>query len=59
VDVDNGILSWKGPLGRALIGKEAGDGVRFKAPSGWRELEVLEVRFEAQPELLTPEFDRD
>lgn len=59
VDVDNGVLSWISPLGRALLGKEVGDEVRFKAPNGWRELEVVDIRYEAQPELLTPEFDRD
>ena len=57
VDVDAGILSWKSPLGSALIGKEAGDAVRFRAPSGWREVEITAVRFDAQPELLTPEFE--
>ena len=57
VDVEAGILSWKSPLGRALMGKEVGDGVRFKAPGGWRELEITDVRFEAQPPLVTPEFD--
>ena len=57
VNVDEGVLSWKSPLGKALMGKEAGDAVRFKAPGGWRELEIISVRFEAQPELMTPEFD--
>ena len=59
VDVDKGILSWISPLGRALMGKQVGDGVRFKAPSGWRELEVVDLRYEGQVELLTPEYDRD
>ena len=46
VDVDNGILSWRSPLGRALMGKEEGDEVSFHAPGGRRELEVVDVRYE-------------
>ena len=48
VDVEGGVLSYQSPLGRALLGKTEGDGVRFRTPRGMREVEVLEVRFEAQ-----------
>lgn len=51
VDVDRGVLSWRSPLARALIGKSEGDDVRFKAPQGLRELEICEVRYEAQEPL--------
>jgi len=51
VDVDHGILSHRSPLGRALLGKSEGDEVRFEAPGGSREVEILEVRYEAQEPL--------
>ena len=51
VDVDAGILSWKSPISRALFGKEEGDVVSFQAPGGTRELEIVEVRYEAQEPL--------
>ena len=48
VDVDAGVLSWKSPMARALIGKNEGDSVRFETPGGRREIEVVAVRYEAQ-----------
>jgi len=51
VDVEGGVLSWKSPLGRALLGKEEGDGVTYRAPGGVREVEILEVRYEPQEPL--------
>jgi transcription elongation factor GreB len=51
VYVERGILSWKSPLARAILGKSEGDEVHFMAPLGKRTLEVLEIRYEKQPEL--------
>ena len=51
VDVERGILSWKSPLGKALLGKSEGDAVRFEAPGGAREVEVVLVRYEPQEPL--------
>lgn len=48
VDIPRGILSWKSPIARAMIGKQEGDAVTFKAPSGPREIEIVEIRYEAQ-----------
>lgn len=48
VNVERGVLSWKSPLARALIGKRAGDAVSFRAPAGVRELEVLSVEYVPQ-----------
>ena len=45
-DPSEGRISYTAPLGRALLGKEAGDYVEVKAPAGIREYEVVEVRFE-------------
>ena len=51
VDVHAGILSWRSPLARALMGKEAGDAARIHAPGGVREVEIVEVRYEPVPEV--------
>jgi transcription elongation GreA/GreB family factor len=46
VNVEVGILSWKSPLAKAILGKHEGDSVRYEAPAGVREVEILEVRYE-------------
>lgn len=56
VDLDAGIISHKSPIAKALLGKEEGDGVRFKAPKGWRELEIVEIRYEPQEEIPDPDW---
>ena len=48
VAVEKGIISWKSPLGQALLGRGVGDAVQFQAPGGQRELEVVEIRYEEQ-----------
>lgn len=40
---EEGKLSVTSPIGRALIGKEEGDIVELKTPSGLKELEILEI----------------
>ena len=42
-DVQSGTISVTSPLGKALIGKEEGEGVRVQTPKGIRNLEVLEI----------------
>ena len=44
-DIKLGRVSITSPIARALIGKEAGDTVVVRAPSGEREYEVQEVRY--------------
>ncbi len=44
-DPGRGLISWISPLARALMKAREGDVVRFQSPSGWRELEVLEIRY--------------
>jgi transcription elongation factor GreB len=51
VDLERGILSCRSPIARALMGKSVGDTVKFDAPGGKREVEVIEVRWEPQEEL--------
>jgi transcription elongation factor GreA len=44
-DIGKGLVSVMAPLGRALIGKEEGDEVEFKAPGGVRHFEILKVEY--------------
>lgn len=39
-DPDNGMISTVSPIGQALMGKEEGDEVKVKTPTGWRTFEV-------------------
>jgi len=43
-DIKQGKLSVSSPIARALIGKEEGDVVAVKTPSGLIEYEIVEVR---------------
>jgi transcription elongation factor GreB len=45
-DVSIGRISWVSPLARALLKAREGDIVRFMSPSGVREVEIVEVRYE-------------
>ncbi len=40
-----GVISWVSPLGKALLGKRAGDLAAFMAPKGERELELVRVEY--------------
>ena len=44
IDPSAGHISWRSPLGRALLGKRPGDTFTFRPPSGEVELTVLAVR---------------
>ena len=44
-DVARGRISWISPLARALLKAREGDTVRFQSPSGWREIDIVEVRY--------------
>jgi transcription elongation factor GreA len=43
-DAPAGKISTGSPIGRALIGKAAGDTVRLQTPGGVKELEILELQ---------------
>lgn len=45
IDLDQGMISYKAPLSKALINKEEGDVFIFKSPKGEVEVEVLEVSY--------------
>jgi transcription elongation factor GreA len=44
-DINAGTISITSPVARSLVGKEAGDEVKIRAPGGERVYEVLEVIF--------------
>lgn len=43
-DVSKGLISTTSPIGRALMGKQAGDTVKVATPNGIREFEVRALR---------------
>ena len=45
VDVSRGRISYKSPVGRALMGKSVGDVVVVHRPAGPVELEVLDIQY--------------
>ncbi len=45
-DVKTGKISISSPVGKSLLGKEAGDTVTIKAPARTMEYEILEITFE-------------
>lgn len=42
-DPENGLISTLSPIGQALMGKEEGDEVRVKTPTGWRNFEICRL----------------
>ncbi|PLX98881.1 MAG: transcription elongation factor GreB [Desulfuromonas sp.] len=40
-----GLVSWKSPIGKALMKKEEGDVVVVKTPAGPREIEIVAVEY--------------
>src|SRR5580704_95428 len=45
IDLDQGHISWRSPLGRILLKKRAGDTVLLRRPSGEVELTIVSVRY--------------
>ncbi len=44
-DPGRGRVSWISPLARALLKARLGDSVRFQAPGGTRELEIVDIAY--------------
>jgi transcription elongation factor GreA len=44
-NLDKGIISITSPVGKALVGKEEGDDVEIKTPSGIKDYEILKVEY--------------
>jgi transcription elongation factor GreB len=47
VDAKNGRISWKSPVGRALLGKQIDDDVRVRWDQGERELTIVDIKYDA------------
>jgi transcription elongation factor GreB len=45
VDTDRGRISWQSPIGKSLLGKEVGDEVVIRVPSGEKTFEVVEITY--------------
>ena len=43
-DPDNGLISTVSPIGQALMGREEGDEVKVKTPTGWRNFEISRLK---------------
>ena len=43
VDTDKKVLSYVSPIGKALLGKDVGEVVKFTSPKGEREIEITKV----------------
>ena len=43
---DIGLISFKSPLAKQLLGKEEGDEVRFRLPGGEKDFEIDEVKYQ-------------
>lgn len=46
VDTARGRISWQSPIGKALLGKEVGDEILVKVPSGELTYEVIDLSYE-------------
>ncbi|MCB0320354.1 MAG: transcription elongation factor GreB [Bdellovibrionales bacterium] len=45
MNVEEGKVSWKSPIARALIRKKEGDVITFHSPKGEQEIEILKVEY--------------
>jgi len=43
-DPENGLISTVSPIGQALMGKEEGDEIKVKTPTGWRNFEINRLK---------------
>lgn len=43
-DPENGLISTVSPIGQALMGKEEGDEIKVKTPTGWRNFEITKLK---------------
>jgi transcription elongation factor GreA len=43
-DPGKGFISTVSPIGQALMGKEEGDAVKVKTPTGWRNFEISRIK---------------
>jgi transcription elongation factor GreB len=48
IELQKSRISWRSPIGRAVMGKREGDEVRIRRPEGMAEVEILEVEYLSQ-----------
>lgn len=48
-DAGRGLVSWRSPLAKALIGSRVGDTVTWNRPAGSTTLEIRAIRYPPQP----------
>jgi transcription elongation factor GreB len=49
IDIDRNWVSWLSPIGKSLLNAKRGERVRFRFPSGEKELEITEISYDAPP----------
>jgi transcription elongation factor GreB len=49
IDLATGVISYKAPFGRAILGKSVGDTVLVRSPGGEKEYTILSVEYGAAP----------
>jgi transcription elongation factor GreB len=50
IDADRGRVSWVSPVARALLKAREGDVVELRTPTGINRIEIIEIRYEADPQ---------
>ncbi len=45
-DVKRRRISWKSPVGKALMGRKVGDAIAVDTPGGRRDFDLVEIRYE-------------
>ena len=45
IEGSSNVISWRSPVGRALLGKAAGDTVTVRLQAGTRELTILGIEY--------------
>lgn len=45
IDLNQNKISWKSPIGKALMGKEEGDVAEVRTPKGIKELEIIKIDY--------------
>ncbi len=56
IDLKRNLISWRSPIGKALIGRSLGDSVEVVTPIGLVELEIIAISF---VEILTIPFEEE
>ena len=46
IDPARGYISWVSPMARALLKARVGDAVMLQTPTGWQEIEIVDVRYQ-------------